>query len=206
MTNNPGRPSTTPFIQSRPMQIGFVVSDMGASLRYWTETLKVAPFIVIKDALAGRRFVHRGVDSDVQFSIAFSYIGDTQIELLAQHNSAASPYTEFLSSGREGMHHMAFGPDDFEESCSELKRAGLAEVCSIHMPDGTKNVSYFAGASHLGAMVEIWPMTPLRKQYFAGIKAFVETWDGTGPIREFELRTDFLQSREYKALTEKNLV
>lgn len=32
-------------------QLGFVVADLGAALRYWTETMRVGPFFVFRAPL-----------------------------------------------------------------------------------------------------------------------------------------------------------
>jgi catechol 2,3-dioxygenase-like lactoylglutathione lyase family enzyme len=189
-----------PSVLGKQMQVGLVVSDIETAMRYWTDTLKVGPFVYIENALAGRRLVHRGVVSDVQFSIAFSYVGETQIELIAQRNSAVSPYTEFLASGREGVHHFGFWPDDYGEACRTLERAGMTEVCAFYAADGEKNVSYFGGPHHLGAMVEIFPMTTMRKKYAHGIRTLVENWDGDRPVRRYQTRQDFMASDDCAAL------
>ena len=42
----------------------------------------------------------------VDFSVAIGYWGDTQIELIQQHNDAPSIYREFLQKGYRGMQHM----------------------------------------------------------------------------------------------------
>jgi len=176
------------------MQLGYVVADLDAALRFWTEVLQVGPFVVIEESLGDRQFLHRGRPSDVRMSVAFSYLGDVQIEFIAQSNRAPSPYVEFLSSGREGLHHLGFWPQDYPQACEELERHGFTEVCSIKMSDGTKNVSYYSGPAHLGAMIEVVPFTPARAKYFGGIKALAETWDGSRPIRRYSTRDEFIAS------------
>ncbi len=186
-----------PSFLGERMQLGLVVSDMEVALRFWTEGLKVGPFVVIEDSFGDRRFVHRGREIEMKMSVAFSYLGDTQIELVVQSNSSPSPYTEFLESSGGGLHHVAFWPDDFDQSCKELERLGLEEVTTIHMPDGMKNVSFFS-SSQLGVMIELIPWTPARRRYVAGIKALAEAWDGSRPVRRFRTRADFLASDECK--------
>lgn len=181
------------------MQLGYVVKDLDSALRHWTEVLGVGPFVVIEEALGDRRFVHRGRASDVRMSVAFSYVDDVQIEFITQSNDAPSPYTEFFESGREGLHHLAFWPQDYPEACRRLEESGYAEVCSVQMQDGTKNVSYFSGPAHFGAMLEVVPLTPHRARYFGGVKALVERWDGSRPIRRFRTREDFVASSDYRS-------
>ena len=104
------------------MQLGYVVADLDAALRFWTEALKVGPFVVIEDSLGDRRFMHRGQPSEVRMSVAFSYFGDVQIEFITQQNSAPSPYTEFLSiAPAGGLHHLAFWPQDYAQAKITLR-------------------------------------------------------------------------------------
>ena len=181
----------------RRTQLAFVVKDLDTALRYWTETLKVGPFVVIERSVGNRRVVHRGVETDMDMSLAFAYMGDVQIELVHQTNDAPSPYKEFTESGREGLHHIAFWPEDFEGACSHLEAAGFTEITSFLTADGTRNVAYYDTPEFIGAMVEIVPMTPTRTAYFGRIQRLCETWDGTTrPVRRFVDREAFLASGE----------
>ncbi|WP_198084567.1 VOC family protein [Variovorax sp. E3] len=174
-----------PAYLGKRMQMAFVVPDLDESLRFWTDVLKVGPFVVIENAMSDRHFIHRGQQSKIDISLAFSYVGETQIEVIAQTNDGASPYKEFLDSGRQGLHHVAFWPEDTEGACKALQQSGFDEVCSARALDGGGKVVYFSGPDHLGVMLEIAPMTPARSAYFAGIKALADAWDGSRPCESF---------------------
>ena len=79
-------------------QIGYVVTDIEASMRHWIRH-GVGPWFYI-ERVQMDYFRHRGVDSPVQMSIALANSGDVQIELIQQRNDAPSMYREFLDSGR----------------------------------------------------------------------------------------------------------
>lgn len=176
------------------VQLGFVVKDLDAALRFWTEEMQVGPFIVIEESLGDRHFIHRGQKSDVKMSVALSYRGEVQIELIAQSNDAPSIYTEFFDRGGEGLQHIAFMTEEYEKAGRKLEQSGYEEVCSIQTADGIKNVSYYSGPAHLGVMVELVPMTPLRKKYYNGIKVLANSWDGSHPVRKYPTRAEFLNS------------
>jgi catechol 2,3-dioxygenase-like lactoylglutathione lyase family enzyme len=186
-----------PYLGDR-MQLAFVVPDLHESLRFWTENLKVGPFVVMRNATRDRRFMYRGELSKVEMDLAFAYLGDIQIEVIHQTNSAPSPYSDFLKSGRQGLHHVAFWPKDFDASCAELERTGWEKVCDIHAAAGGGVVNYYDGPGHLGVMLEIAPMTPDRARYFGGIKGLAQTWDGTRPIRTFDSRAEYMASDDCK--------
>lgn len=178
------------------LQLGHVVRDMDAALRYWTEVMGVGPFVMLDSSLADRQFFHRGAASAVDFSIAIAYMGEVMIELIMPLNSAPSPYAEFLASGREGLHHIGLWPSDFNETCEELKRSGFTEVSSIRRPDGTKDVIYCDTPAAVGAMVELADMTPLRARFLGGIKTLADGWDGSRPVRRYASRAEFIASIE----------
>lgn len=193
-------PVVTPqlaFLGQR-IQTAFVVRDMQEALRYWTEVMKVGPFVLIKNATSDRRFFHRRELSAVEMDLAFAYIGDVQVEIICQTNTAPSPYQEFLASGREGMHHIGFWPENFEESCHELERTGCELVASVQAISGSGQVNYYDAPRHLGVMLELAPMTPDRVRYFGGIKALADNWDGTRPVRVFGSRAEFMASPDCK--------
>jgi catechol 2,3-dioxygenase-like lactoylglutathione lyase family enzyme len=187
-----------PFCLGRRMQVSFVVEDLDEAMRFWTEKMGVGPFVLLENAMKDRQFTYRGRRTPVEASLAFCYVGDVQIELIAQTNQAPSPYRDFLESGRQGIHHIAFWPDDCDSACKELVRAGFDEVLSIQSPDGGNKVGYYSGPAHFGVMVEIAPMTPDRSTYFAAIKALADTWDGSRPVRRFASRAEFLASKDCK--------
>ncbi|MDR6478877.1 catechol 2,3-dioxygenase-like lactoylglutathione lyase family enzyme [Burkholderia sp. OAS925] len=187
-----------PNLLGERMQLSFVVPNLQEALKFWTETVRVGPFIVIED-LGDRHFFYRGKESPVKILIGFSYIGDTQIELIEQINSAASPYTDFLDGGRQGLHHIGFWPDDCEKARLELDRCGFEEVLVIQASDGGNKVTYHNGPAHIGAMFEIAPMTPERAKHFAGLKALADNWDGTRPVRWFRTRAEYMASEDCKS-------
>ena len=195
MTSVPGLSDHVPML-GRRVQLSFIVADLDAALRYWTETMKVGPFIVIEKSADNRRIVHRGRDTAVEYSLAFSYLGDVQIELVHQTNDAPSPFKEFLDSGRSGLQHIAFWPEDYAGTCRHLEQSGFKEVCSMYLSDGTRNVSYYETPDAVGTVVEIVPMTPARTAYFGRIKTLANTWDGSRPVRRFVNREAFLASGE----------
>jgi catechol 2,3-dioxygenase-like lactoylglutathione lyase family enzyme len=179
------------------VQLAFVVTDLDATLKYWTEVLGVGPFVVIESSKGDRKVIHRGQETQMDMELAFAYMGDIQIEIVHQTNDEPSTYKEFTDQGLTGMHHIAFWPQEFDEACAHLEANGFAEVTSFYMADGTRNVAYYQAPGAVGALVEIVPMTPARTAYFSRIQRLCENWDGvTRPVRRFADRAAFLASGE----------
>ncbi|WP_183408299.1 VOC family protein [Nocardioides pocheonensis] len=180
------------------MQVGMVVRDLEVATEFWAQHLGIGPWIAMKSSSADRRFVHRGAESPVEMELAFSYAGDTQLEIIAQTNDAPSPYKEFLDEGREGVHHLGFWPEDFEGSCSALRSAGFEELFALYLPDGSSNVTYYSSPAFIGLVVELAPMTPFRRKYMTAIEKLAQSWDGSHPLRRFGSREEFIASDDFR--------
>jgi len=184
------------FPFGRRLQLAFLVKDMDAALATWTEKLKVGPFVVFEHALGSRHFIHRGERSPVDFSLALSYVGETQIELICQRNDAPSIYSEAMPAGGEGAyaHHIAFWPDDMQAAWRDLTSQGFEERASIRSPSGDVDVYYFASPASLGVMLEIVPMNSARRIYFSKIKALCEKPTADRRVLRFRDKDEFLAS------------
>ncbi|RNM12182.1 VOC family protein [Nocardioides pocheonensis] len=198
--NSLPRGNGVPDILGKRMQVSMVVHDLEQAALIWSEHLGVGPWILIEDGLEGRTFMHRGRRSDVQMSLALTYGGETQFELISQSNDAPSPYREFLDGGREGVQHLEFWPEDYAASCRAIEGAGFRELSTIHVADGTKNASYYESPASVGVVVAVVPMTPYRHSYMSAIERLAATWDGTRPIRRFPTRADFLASDDFASV------
>lgn len=177
-------------------QLGYVVNDLEAAIGFWTNVLRVGPFVVVEEAIGDRDFVYKGIKRDIRTSLGFCYCGDVQLELVQQVNTVVSPYRDFLDDGREGLHHVAFFPDDYELCCDQLRGGGLTEVAWVAGRDGVKTNSFFDGPSGLGYMIELNAVTPERLTYYEGFKLLAQSWDGSRPIRRYKTRADYIASAD----------
>src|ERR1700719_3997028 len=93
-------------------QWGIVVADIEAAMQHWIKVFNVGPFFHIRKI---RRHEHnaiyKGNPTDVQITVAFSYFGETQLEIIQQLNDSPSPYRDFLEVGRSGIQHIGFWSD-----------------------------------------------------------------------------------------------
>lgn len=186
-----------PDVLGRRIQVSMVVHDLEAAARLWSDHLGVGPWVMIEDALEDRVFMHRGQRSDVRMSLALTYSGETQFELISQSNDAPSPYREFLDRGREGVQHLEFWPEDYLASCEALESAGFTELSTINLADGTKNASYYESPASVGVVIAVVPMTPYRHSYMSVIETMAANWDGSRHLRKFHTRADFLASEDF---------
>ena len=88
-------------------QNGYVVRDIEAAMRHWSEVLGVGPWFYLEHTPI-EEFEYRGAPSDCDVAIALANSGPLQIELIQQHNDAPSLYRDFLAAGNEGLQHIAY--------------------------------------------------------------------------------------------------
>ena len=105
-------------------QNGYVVRDIDAALKYWTETLGVGPFFYF-ERVPMQDFRYRDEPSPLEVSIALANSGALQIELIQQRNDAPSMYRDFLAAGHEGLQHLAYWTESFDDDFQRLRAAGF---------------------------------------------------------------------------------
>lgn len=172
--------------KARHFQLGFVVRDLDAALAYWTGMVGVGPFVVMRVETAGRRVLHRGQEVALTLDLALTYMGEVQIELVRQVCDTPSPFTEFLSGGRTGLHHLAFWGDALFCGRQDPTTCGLHLTTTFHGPDGTPGIRFFESPSPLGTVVELVPATPEKAAYFDRLRDLCQSWDSrTAPVRHF---------------------
>src|SRR5258708_7461142 len=107
-------------------QNGYVVRDIDAALKFWTEVLRVGPFFYVPSVKVDW-FRYRGTASPVEMSIALANSGDLQIELIQQRNDAPSMYRDFLDRHGEVLQHMSYWSTDYQA----LYDRALAAACVV---------------------------------------------------------------------------
>ncbi len=103
------------------MQLAFVPADIEAATAFWTGTMGVGPFFVLQHVKLDNLH-YRGAPADIDFSIRIAYWGDMQIELVEQHNDAASIFRE--PAAQHGLHHVCMVVDDMARGAGALHGGG----------------------------------------------------------------------------------
>lgn len=164
-------------------QNGYVVRDIHAAMAHWIDVIGVGPWYYF-ERVKTDYFRHRGVDSDMQMSVALANTGDLQIELIQPTNDAPSMYKEFLDAGHEGLQHVAYWPADFQATYDRALAAGLkvGHEGQIGGPQG-RFVYFDATGSHPGAVVELSDTSGGKGEFFKRIHKAAADWDGSNPIK-----------------------
>lgn len=162
-------------------QNGYVVRDIEAALRHWTETLGVGPFYYF-DRVPIEEFRYRGEPSPLEVSIALGNWGALQIELIQQRNDAPSMYRDFLAAGHEGLQHVAVWTEDMDGELEALARAGL-EIGQSGQIGRSGRFVYLQTEAHPGTVVEVSEVSGGKGRFFERIAREAESWDGANPVR-----------------------
>ena len=96
------------------VQICYVTRDYKKTIKNWLDYLKVGPWVILSLSDKTTRNVKidgKLVKEPFEFIVAFSYIGDMQIEVI-QPVRGPSAYTKFIDQKGEGIHHIKEKVDD----------------------------------------------------------------------------------------------
>ena len=136
------------------MQMSYVVPDLEAALAFWTENLGVGPFVVIENAADDRYVFYRESKTTVKMSLAFSYVGEMQIELV--HASADEP-TSWPRVGR-GSTTWGFGRKTSSAPARRWKqRASRPRVG--YRPTKGKSARGISAARRIWGLSSNWRLT-----------------------------------------------
>ncbi len=161
-------------------QNGYVVRDIEAALKHWTEVVGVGPFWYI-ERVPIEEFRYQGEVSPLEVSIALANSGDLQIELIQQRNEAPSMYRDFLSAGNEGLQHVACWTESFDRDLDAACAAGFTIGQSGQIGADGRFV-YFESSGHVGTVVELSEISGAKGRFFARIREAAASWDGSNPI------------------------
>ncbi len=161
------------------MQLAFVPADIEAATGFWTGTMGVGPFFVLQHVRL-EELRYRGAPADIDFSIRIAYWGDMQIELVQQHNDAASIFRE--PGAQHGLHHVCVVVDDVAKVRAGCAAAGLAVAQEGQVAGGGEAIYVDTGGGP-GTMVEFLKATPGGSEFFAFMREAARGWDGSAPVR-----------------------
>jgi hypothetical protein len=163
-------------------QNGYVVRDVEAAMRHWTQVLGVGPFFYF-EKVPIQDFRYQGAPSPLEVSIALANSGPLQIELIQQRNDAPSTYRDFLAAGHEGLQHVAYWTKSFDEDMERVLKLGyeVRQSGTIGGPNG--RFVYLLTEGHPGTIVELSEVSGAKGRFFEHIAELARAWDGSQPIR-----------------------
>ena len=159
-------------------QNAFVVPDIDAAIRYWTEVMRVGPFFkFLKIEFAAGDY--RGQPHKADFDAAIAYSGELQIELIKPNGP--SIFKEFQDAGRRGVHHFAVFTPDMPAACQEIENLGGQRLQGGSFADGS-SIAYYEMGGPEPSIIEIACLQAGPQALFAAIKAAGAGWDGVSKL------------------------
>jgi methylmalonyl-CoA/ethylmalonyl-CoA epimerase len=124
------------------VQVAMVVNDVEASVRRYWDDLGIGPWkLYTLDPSNTSNVTFHGKPVQHSFRAALTDIEDMEWELI-QPLDNRSVYAEHLSKHGEGLHHVAFDVEDFDQVTRELESKGYEKVQSGR-PWGIETYVYF---------------------------------------------------------------
>jgi len=140
-------------------QVGFVTSnynEMEARLR---ATFQVPSFFMFPEVEL-KALMYRGKQAKCVANVAIGYSGDTQIEIV-QPVEGNDLYSDFLSAGGNGLHHVGLQVKDFEVARTEALSVGRKiEQEGVVGEDGGIRFAFLDTFHELGCLTELVSLSP----------------------------------------------
>ena len=134
-------------------QVAMVVHSVEATAKKYYDDLGIGPwrFYTIEPETTGEMTL-RGRPVKHAFRAALTKVGDVSMELI-EPLEGESLYAEHLAQHGEGLHHVAFAVDNYEDTKRQLKDKGYQEVQSGRTFNCC-SYSYFNTDQALGCLAE----------------------------------------------------
>jgi len=127
---------------SRVDQIGIVVKDVEATVKFYEKMFGIEPFPTVESA----------VDS-AKLKIGLFQLGEVQIELI-QVLEGETIHSKFVEKRGEGLHHLGFFVEDIEKELARLEKGGV-KVLERGTVLGVVKFAYLDTEKILGVVLEL---------------------------------------------------
>lgn len=106
------------------MQTAFVVQDIRASIKHFQRDCGAGPFFLL-DHFLGPDQLYRGAPSTADVTIAMSFAGHMQIELIQPLDEHPSVYRETVKQRGYGFHTLALRVPTWTPTCPVIWRGAM---------------------------------------------------------------------------------
>ncbi|MEO6018116.1 MAG: VOC family protein [Polaromonas sp.] len=164
-------------------QLGYVVNDIEAAMKYWSETLGVGPWFY-NPKVPIKNYTYKGEPHEPHNSVALANSGFVQVELIQTRNDVPSMYRDFLRAGNTGLQHVAYWTSTYDADLERLLKDGFKPVMSGEVGEKGRFI-YFDTEYHPGTVIELSEVAGPKGKMFDLIRKSSEGWDGSDPVRPF---------------------
>jgi hypothetical protein len=150
MSDNPEPATKLPPLE----QIGIVVADVDQAVEHCSTLFGWGPFRIREVDVQG--FTFRRSQGNCRLKMAFTRSGPVEIELI-QVLEGETPHSEFLRQKGEGLHHLRFRVDNYDELLADLSREGVQPLFHQVLP-GLASFAYLDTHRIGGVTFELFQM------------------------------------------------
>jgi hypothetical protein len=165
------------------IQMAYVVTDIQQAMQLWIEKLNVGPWFLLP-SFTGIEPQYRGKPSLGEVSLAMSFAGHMNVELIQPVNDAPSVYREVLEKRGPGFHHWGVATAHFDRDLEKYRSAGHELAYSLRVPTGGR-VAYLDTTAQLNGFVELIELGGGFEPAFNKFYRATIGWDGQDPVRSF---------------------
>jgi hypothetical protein len=164
-------------------QLGYVVHDIEAAMKYWSETLGVGPWYY-NPKVPIENYQYDGESYAPHNSVALANSGFVQVELIQTRNDVPSMYRDFLQAGRTGLQHVAYWTSNYDADLERLLKQGFKPKMQGEVGVNGRFI-YFDTEYHPGTVIELSEVAGPKGKMFDLIRESSVNWDGKDPVRPF---------------------
>lgn len=164
--------SLTRFIGREFDQVALVVHDLTAGKENFGNFYGIQSWNTWHNLADGQiNKVYRGTPGDYQFSCAYGYVGDVQVEL-CHHDGGRSVYKDWIDQHGQSLHHLGFRldhRDEYEAACATFIQQGAPLAMGGEI-EGAGVWAYFDTVNQLGCYTELYWSAPAVLEIFERMK------------------------------------
>ncbi|TNE49110.1 MAG: VOC family protein [Sphingomonadales bacterium] len=171
------RPQLSTPQRQHVAQVAYHVADIDEAMPRFAKLLGIGPFLVRRNI--GLNPVHyRGEPSALDISAAHVQAGPIQIELVMQHCLNPSAFRDMFAPDREGIHHVAIFPENYDEMVAHYVSQGHQVATELVTPE-KRGAAYVDTVATLGHMVEVYRANESLFEFYEAVSHAAESWDRT---------------------------
>ncbi|MDR2213268.1 MAG: VOC family protein [Pseudomonadales bacterium] len=158
------------------MQVCYIVPDLQQAIREYAEFLGIGPWNVA-ERMSPDGMLYRGQPTNPDVTLAMSYSGQLNIELIQQRDDTPSVYRETQERRGYGFHHWGVASVDFDGDLARYQARGL-EVAFFKTFAAGNRVAYIDTTEHLDGMIELIEVNDSVRTSFTRMFRTSRAWDG----------------------------
>ena len=132
-------------------QIGIVVNDIDATIKYYTQMFGFGPYEIKHVDYSNATYY--GQPAGYRGKRAFFHLGNIEIELI-ELIDGKTIHEDFLKEHGEGLHHIGFQVDSLGESVNNAEQAGFKVTQGFTRLDGS-GFAYLDSDKTGGVIIEL---------------------------------------------------